>query len=192
MALSYISANDLLADSYALAIKIAESGFRPDLLIALWRGGTPVGLAVQEVFEFLDLSCEHFALRTTSYRNPGEQQQTIQLWGMEQLEASLPYCSNLLLVDDVFDSGRTAQHVINALRASPSPPQRTIRIATPWYKPASNVTNLTPDYYLHETRDWLVFPHELYGLEPEQILHKPGVHALAQRLLQLRDALRDR
>lgn len=192
MALSYLSANDLLADSYALAIKVVESGFRPDLLIALWRGGTPVGLAVQEVFEFLEMPCEHFAIRTTSYRNPGEQQQTVQLWGMEQLEEALPRCKNVLLVDDVFDSGRTAQHVINALKASPSPVQRTIRIATPWFKPASNVTGIIPDYYLHETSDWLVFPHELFGLEPEQILQKPGVHALAQTLLRLRDSQKRR
>lgn len=190
MRLSYLSADQLLADSYALAIKVVESGFHPDLLIALWRGGTPVGIAMQEVFEFLDLSCEHFALRTTSYRNPGEQQQQVQLWGMEQLDVSLPHSARILLVDDVFDSGRTAQHVINALKTRPGPPQRSIRIATPWFKPASNTTNLQPDYYLHETSDWLVFPHELYGLEPEQVLRKPGVQALAQTLVDLRNTVK--
>jgi hypoxanthine phosphoribosyltransferase len=190
MALSYISADQLLADSFALAIKVAESGFRPDLLIALWRGGTPVGAAMQEVFEFLEMPCEHFAVRSTSYRNPGEQQQQIQLWGMEQLETSLPATRNVLLVDDVFDSGRTLQHVIHALAARPAAQQRTVRIATPWFKPGNNVTTLLPDYYLHETGDWLVFPHELYGLTPGQILQKPGVQALTQTLLQLRAALK--
>lgn len=192
MGLSYLSADQLLADSYALAIKVVESGFRPDLLIALWRGGTPVGIAMQEVFEFLELPCEHFAIRTTSYRNPGEQQQQIQLWGMEQLEELLPRSVNVLLVDDVFDSGRTARHVIEAIAARPAPPQRSIRMATPWFKPQSNVTGLTPDYYLHETSDWLVFPHELYGLNDDQVLHKPGVQALAQTLLELRKTLKQR
>lgn len=189
MALSYISADQLLADSYALAIKVVESGFYPDLLIAMWRGGTPVGLAVQEVFEFLEKPCEHFAIRSSSYRNPGEQQAHVQLWGLEQLAESLPRCRNLLLVDDVFDSGRTAKRILEALHALPGPPDRSIRIATPWFKPTSNVTAVVPDYYLHETSDWLVFPHELYGLEAEQVLQKPGVHALAQKLLSLRGTL---
>lgn len=191
MGLSYLSADQLLADSYALAIKVVESGFRPDLLIALWRGGTPVGIAMQEVFEFLELRCEHFAIRTSSYRNPGEQQQ-IQLWGMEQLEALLPRSTHILLVDDVFDSGRTARHVIDALATKPAPSRREIRIATPWFKPASNVTDLTPDYYLHQTSDWLVFPHELFGLKEDQIRRKPGVSALTQRLLELRKTLQPR
>ena len=39
----------------------------------------------------------------------------------------------------------------------------------PWYKPTKNVTSVTPDYYVHETEQWLVFPHELNGLTPEEI-----------------------
>ena len=31
-----------------------------------------------------------------------------------------------------------------------------------------------PDFYVHETDRWLVFPHEIQGLTPEEILaHKP-------------------
>ena len=29
--------------------------------------------------------------------------------------------------------------------------------------------NVVPDYYIHETDDWLVFPHELEGLTPEEV-----------------------
>ena len=46
---------------------------------------------------------------------------------------------------------------------------KEIRIACPWYKPARNTTTLRPDYYLHETEDWLVFPHELVGLKAAEI-----------------------
>ena len=45
-----LSARDLLEDSFRLGVEILESGFEPTLLIAIWRGGTPVGMAVQEVF----------------------------------------------------------------------------------------------------------------------------------------------
>ena len=44
-----------------------------------------------------------------------------------------------------------------------------IRIATPYYKPANNKTERVPDYYVHETDDWLVFPHELDGLTTDEI-----------------------
>ena len=44
-----------------------------------------------------------------------------------------------------------------------------IRIAAPWFKPSRNETDLIPDYFLHETADWLVFPHELDALTPEEM-----------------------
>ena len=46
---------------------------------------------------------------------------------------------------------------------------RTIKIATPWYKPGNNKTSLAPDYYIHETDEWIVFPHELEGLTLDEI-----------------------
>jgi len=51
-----------------------------------------------------------------------------------------------------------------------------IRIATPWFKPANNRTDLEPDYFLHKSDDWLVFPHELKKLNQEEMLaNKPGL-----------------
>lgn len=185
MQLSYISADELLADSIALALDVVESGYRPDLLIALWRGGTPVGIAMQEVFEFLDMPCEHFAIRSKSYTAPGQQQSDIQLWGMEMLQPSLRAGCKVLLVDDVFDSGRTMQAVVSALQQMALPHAVTIKLATPWSKPGNNQTRMTPDYHLHTTDNWLVFPHEIHGLSAPQVLAKPGLSAPLQRLLQL-------
>ena len=44
-----------------------------------------------------------------------------------------------------------------------------IRMAMPWYKPLRNIIDTVPDYYIHETDDWLVFPHEMDGLSEEEI-----------------------
>ena len=44
-----------------------------------------------------------------------------------------------------------------------------IRIAVPWFKPSRNETDLTPDYFLRETAEWLVFPHELDALTPAEL-----------------------
>ena len=45
----YLSANEFLLDSFRLGKLVLDSGWRPDVLIALWRGGTPVGVAVHEL-----------------------------------------------------------------------------------------------------------------------------------------------
>ena len=59
--------------------------------------------------------------------------------------------------------------------------QRT-RVACPWYKPGNNLTRLVPDYYLHVTDKWLVFPHELADLTEEEIEEgKPAIGRLLDR-----------
>jgi len=40
-----------------------------------------------------------------------------------------------------------------------------------------------PDYYVHESKQWLVFPHELNGLKPEEIRqHKPALARYMDKL----------
>jgi hypoxanthine phosphoribosyltransferase len=83
----------------------------------------------------------------------------------------------LLIVDDVFDSGSSIKAVIETLKKKM---RRNlpddIRIATPWFKPKKNVTGIIPDYFIHETDQWLIFPHELDGLTREEIFaNKPGI-----------------
>ncbi len=49
----YISAQQLLDDSFALTMQVFESGFEPDYIVGVWRGGAPVGIAMQELLELL-------------------------------------------------------------------------------------------------------------------------------------------
>ena len=38
------------------------------------------------------------------------------------------------------------------------------------------MTDRKPDFYIHQTEKWLVFPHELEGLSIEEIiLNKPAL-----------------
>jgi hypoxanthine phosphoribosyltransferase len=95
-----------------------------------------------------------------------------------------------VLVDDVFDSGRSLEAVIAELkrRCRRNLPER-IRIATVYYKPARNRSTLIPDYYVQTADRWLVFPHEIQGLTRQEILaHKP---VGADFLDPLSDALGD-
>jgi hypoxanthine phosphoribosyltransferase len=185
----YITAEQLLRDAFELAMVIARSGFRPDLIAGIWRGGTPVGIAVQEALEFLDIRSDHISIRTSSYTSIGERS-NVRVHGLEYLERNLSSEDRLLLVDDVFDTGLSMDQVLVELNLlyGQSPP--TVRIATPWFKPANNLTSRKPDYYLHTTDQWLVFPHEIQGLGDMELLHlKPGLKDIAPRLLALRDEM---
>ena len=76
----------------------------------------------------------------------------------------------LLIVDDVMSSGLNVDAVINRLqsRLKRNMPEN-IRVAVPWWKPQRSRTTRRPDFYLHETSDWLVMPYELSGLTPGEI-----------------------
>ena len=62
MAKQFISASELLEDSFKLASKILASGFKPTFIVGIWRGGAPIGIAVQELFEFCGISTNHIAI----------------------------------------------------------------------------------------------------------------------------------
>ncbi|MDJ0699345.1 MAG: phosphoribosyltransferase family protein [Woeseiaceae bacterium] len=86
----------------------------------------------------------------------------------------------MLIVDDVFDTGNTIKAVIEELsrRARGNTPE-DIRVAVPWYKPSRNETDLTPDYFIRESEEWLVFPHELDALTPEELeAARPDIAAI--------------
>ncbi len=169
----YISSSSLLQDSFKVAAQVYKDGFRPDFIIGIWRGGAPIGIAVQEFFEFKNEPTDHIAVRTSSYYGINQQSKEIKVHGLHYLVENANANDKLLIVDDVFDSGRSIEALINqvhTLMRLNTP--KDIRIATPYFKPKNNKTeaNLVPDYYIHESEEWLVFPHELAGLSKEEIL----------------------
>jgi uncharacterized protein len=171
----FISADKLLADSLELARRVVASGMRPTFLVAIWRGGAPIGITVQEVLEYHSIHADHIAIRTSSYSGIDIQHKTVRVHATDYLVSCLEAHDELLIVDDVFDSGHSLEAVIEELtrRCRRNLPDK-IRIATVYYKPERRRTALVPDFYVHETSQWLVFPHELQGLTREEILaNKP-------------------
>ena len=174
-----LSAQDLLEDSIELGINILESGFKPTMIIAIWRGGTPVGMAVQETLTYCGVEADHIAIRTSSYTGVDERS-TVAIHGLNYIIKKICHDDRVLIVDDVFDTGNTIKAVIDELRqrARGNTPE-DIRVAVPWFKPSRNETDLVPDYYLRETDEWLVFPHELDALTPEELeRHRPDIAAI--------------
>ncbi len=178
----YIDANTLLTQSFELVKMILDSDFRPTALIALWRGGTPIGIAIHEGLSFLGVNTKHFALRTSYYDNNNQRRDNVEIDNLGMIIDQLNKNDSLLIVDDVFDSGNTINTLLNTLYDSDTiETPSEIRIATPYYKPNNNQTNLKPDFYLYETEQWIVFPHELHDLSEEEIKqNKKSAHILLQ------------
>nr|WP_279639206.1 phosphoribosyltransferase family protein [Sphingomicrobium sediminis] len=170
----------MLADSFKLARQVLESEFAPTHLVGIWRGGAPVGIAVQELLAFHGQDCDHISIRTSSYSGIDKQDKEVRVFALGYLIDTLNPEDRLLVIDDVFDTGKSIQAFLEELRARcrHNMPRET-RIATVYYKPSRNQTDLKPDYHVHECDDWLVFPHEICGLSEEEIAaHKPQAETI--------------
>jgi len=166
-----------------LGLRILESGYRPTFIVGVWRGGTPVGIAIQEVLDLCKCPTDHFAIRTSSYDAKMQQSDTVQVLGLQHMADVIDVDDKLLIIDDVFDSGRSVDAIIEKLREKcrRNTPEH-IRVATLYYKPRKNKTKRVPDFYLHETDSWLVFPHELRGCTEEEMR---GNKPLPERLFDM-------
>lgn len=172
---TYVTAEELYRDSFQLGLNILKSGFKPKFIAGVWRGGAPTGIAVQEMMDYYDVHTDHIAIRTSSYIGM-EQQKEVKVHGLEYIVNNINAEDHLLIVDDVFDSGRSIEAIIKELKKTcrRNTPE-VIKVATVFYKPERNVTQITPDFYVSETDDWLVFPHELKDLSREEILKNKGL-----------------
>ncbi len=182
----YLDAQTLLEDSFELAARIYESGFRPTFIVAVWRGGAPIGIAVQEYLSYRGVASDHIAIRTSAYSGIDERSRKVAVYGLSYLIKNLTHEDSLLIVDDVFDTGHTVQAIVEEIRSKLrlNTPE-DIRVAVPYYKPTRNQTDLEPDYYLHETASWLKYPTSLEGLSLEEMqAHRPEIFEIIRHHLE--------
>ena len=179
----FIQADELLSDSFKLAWKVYESGYRPNYIIGVWRGGAPIGIAVQEFLDVLGVPSDHIAIRTSHYKGMGDRDSKVEVYGLNYIIKQVESEDSLLIVDDVHDTGISIQKIILDIQTACKKNTPEIKVATPYFKPNKNQTNRQPDFYLHETEKWLVFPHELEGLSIEEIIEfKPELADFAKKI----------
>jgi len=182
----YIRSEDLIQDSFRLAWQVYEDGYRPNYIIGVWRGGAPIGIAVQEFFSVLGVPSDHIAIRTSHYKGIDDRNTEVQVYGLNYIIKQVESDDSLLIVDDVHDTGISIEKIVSDLQSACKKNTPEIRVATPYFKPSKNKTSRTPDYYLHETDRWLVFPHELDGLSIEEIrANKPEVSDLIEKITKI-------
>ena len=183
----YLTGQGLLEDSFKLAQKVLESGFEPTFIIAVWRGGAPIGIAVQEYLHFHGIHADNIAIRTSSYSGIDNQSREVKVSGLDYLIKTMQHDDRLLIVDDVFDTGRSVEAIINELtqKLRLNTPE-DIRIAVPYYKPNRNQIEREPDFVVHETSEWLKYPHSLEGLSIEEMEEKrPEIYKIIKDHLPL-------
>lgn len=177
----FLSADELMLDAFQLAQQIYKSDFYPSLIIGILRGGAPISIAIHEYFSYRGFQSKYRSIYASSYTDIGVQNQTVTVEGLDSIIETIKPNDKVLIIDDVFDTGKSAEAVLAKIntgikRKFPENEKLDLRVATVWFKSVNNLTDLEPDYFLHTTDKWLVFPHELVGLSESEIAEqKPGV-----------------
>lgn len=131
--------------------KAQKDNFNPELLVGIARGGlTPLSLLAGEAM-FNNRNCMTVAV--ASY-DENDQQKDLSLLFPVHFEAYKNFKS-VLLIDDLVDSGKTVDFILRLFKKEM--PEAAVKVATLFYKKKSVIK---PDYYVHETTDWIVFPWE--------------------------------
>ncbi|MCX7590612.1 MAG: phosphoribosyltransferase family protein [Kiritimatiellae bacterium] len=163
----YVRPDQLFRDAFALARLVYESGYKPEVLLALWRGGTPIGAVIHEFLLYMGLPTYHATVKVESYSGIGNRHSP-RVEHFEPVLRSIPANARVLVIDDIFDTGHTLEAVCERLRTRTS----SIKIATLYLKRSHGERAYGPDFWLHCTDRWIVFPHEMVGLTIEEIREK--------------------
>ena len=129
-----------------LAAMIAADGFAPDVVLAIARGGLPVGGAVAYALEVKNccvINVEYYTGIDERLEVPVILPPALHLVDLSD--------QRLLVVDDVADTGETLRLVADTIR----PHCAELRTAVLYEKPRSLVRS---DYVWRRTDRWIDFP----------------------------------
>jgi len=151
-----------------LASTVIDDGYRPDLLLAIARGGLPVAGAVSYA-----LGMKNCCVVNVEYYTGVDQRLEVPVILPPSLDLVELTDARLLVVDDVADTGHTLALVADTVR----PQVRSLRTAVLYEKSRSVVKC---DYVWRRTDDWIVFPWSalppVEGARPDESeMHLPQV-----------------
>ena len=153
-----------------LAIQIHQSGFKPDMLIGIMRGGAPIIDVLSRIFK---LKCAYLAVE--SYSGKGiEDKQGELVFSREMSSTVIEMKGNLLLCDDLSDTGVTLNKSIDWLKKYPPLKGniKDIKTAVLWKKKDST---FEPDFCAQKLNGnpWIVQPFERYEeIRVEELVKK--------------------
>ena len=155
----FITWDEYNATVEKLAIQIDESGYKPDIIIGIMRGGAPIIDVLSRVFK---LKCAYLAVE--SYSGKGIEDKQGKLTFSREMSSTVQNMGgNLLLCDDLSDTGVTLNRSIDWLKNYPpiKGKIKSIKTAILWKKSQSN---FNPDFCAVELKSnpWIVQPFEKY------------------------------
>jgi hypoxanthine phosphoribosyltransferase len=134
--------------SFKLASEIARERLEIDLIVGILRGGYIIARILGDM-----LGTENIGVVEVKFYK-GIEERAERPIITQPLTADVKG-KNVLVVDDVVDSGRTLEIVTEQVRLRGA---RSVRTAVLFYKPKSIIR---PDFFAQETSEWVVFPWEL-------------------------------
>lgn len=130
-----------------LAKRVKDSGFKPDLIVGVSRGGWAPARVMSDLLENANTA----SIRIEFYIAPGV---TARKPVISQAIMVPVKGVNVLVVDDVADTGESLKVAVEHLDVCGA---KAIRTATVYYKPQSI---LKPDFFIIQTEQWIIFPWE--------------------------------
>jgi hypoxanthine phosphoribosyltransferase len=134
-----------------LAEKIVESGFRPDLVLTIARGGLTVGGTLAYAIgtkNCATINVEYYTGIDERLDLPVVLPPVPDPVGMDDL--------NVLIADDVADTGQTLAMVTDYCRQHVREARTGVLYRKPW-------SIIEPDYVWRETERWIAFPWSAEG-----------------------------
>ena len=173
---------DIVRDnSLKLACSIYRSGFLPDIIYVLLRGGAYIGNVISEYFKIIrrdERPVFYAAVVARSYTDI-RLQEKVMVDGWTYAPEYLRNGDRVLLVDDIFDSGRTINHLAGIIMDK-GIPREDLKVAVHDYKVfhgGGQPLFVQPDFYCrrHEIEKpeddvWIHYmSHELVGLSKSEM-----------------------
>jgi len=150
-------------DVLMLGKSIAESGFKPDLLVAVARGGWVIGRMLSDILGVK----RAVGITISSYEDVGKRKGEPVI--LQPLNIDIRGL-RVLVVDDIVDTGATLKVAVDHVRGKGA---LEVKSAAPYVKPWST---FRPDYYVRIVDKWVVFPYE-YFETLESLRKLSGVNA---------------
>ncbi|MDA3850944.1 MAG: phosphoribosyltransferase [Spirochaetaceae bacterium] len=177
----FIPYDQLRNDALKLAAKIYKDGFIPDVIYLPLRGGAYMGNVFSEFFKIVLKESRpvfYAAVVARSYTNIREQSD-VMIDGWTYDPQYLRNGDKILFVDDIFDSGRTLNYLVDVI-IQRGLPRQDIKVAVHDYKDIQYKERdfpIIPDYYSqrHDVKSpqdevWIHYlSHELIGMTKEEV-----------------------